>query len=104
MRRGGKDGGSSSVRGQNGLQYGEPRRRLFADPPGDLGDCGSFEAAGGCAILEAGMPTRCKAGAGGEVAGLRLEEDGIGTTDHGAKAEVGVDEGPGEEVEAVEGG
>jgi hypothetical protein len=33
-----------------------------------------------------------------------LEEDGIGSTNHGAKAEVGVDEGPGEEVEAVEGG
>ena len=92
------------MQGQNGRQDGGPRRRLFADPLDDLGDCGGFEAAGGCAILEAGMPTRCKAGAGGEVAGLRLEEDGIGPTDHGAKAEVGVDEGPGEEVEAVEGG
>ncbi len=92
------------MRGQNGLQDGGPRRRLFADPPGDLGDCGCFEAAGVSAILEAGMPTRGKAGAGGEVAGLRLEEDGIGPYDHGAKAEVGVDEGPGEEVETVEGG
>ncbi len=35
---------------------------------------------------------------------MRLEEDGRDATDNGAEAEVGVHEGPGDEVEAVEGG
>jgi hypothetical protein len=35
---------------------------------------------------------------------VRLEENGRGATDNGAEAEVGVHEGPGDEVEAVEGG
>ncbi len=35
---------------------------------------------------------------------MRLEENGRGATDNGAEAEVGVHEGPGDEVEAVEGG
>ena len=50
------------------------------------------------------MPSRCEAWAGGEVAGVRVEEDGRGATNNGAEAEVGVHEGPGEKVETVEGG
>jgi hypothetical protein len=93
-------------RHRDGQQDGRVRGSLVADPPGDLRDGGRFEAAGGCAILKAGagVPSRCEAWAGGEVAGVRLEEDGRGATDKGAEAEVGVHEGPGDEVEAVEGG
>ncbi len=35
---------------------------------------------------------------------MRLEEDGRGATDNVAEAEVGIHEGPADEVEAVEGG
>ncbi len=35
---------------------------------------------------------------------MRLEEDGRGATDNGAETEVGVHEGPGDEVEVIEGG
>ncbi len=91
-------------RRRDGQQDGGLRGRLIADPPGDLRDGGRFEAAGGGAILKAVVPSKCEAWAGGEVAGVRLEEDGRGATDNGAEAEVGVHEGPGDEVKAVEGG
>jgi hypothetical protein len=42
----------------DGQKYGGIRGRLVADPPGDLRDGGSFEAAGGGAILKAGVPSR----------------------------------------------
>ena len=32
--------------------------RLVANPPGDLGNGGRFEATGGGTILEAGVPSR----------------------------------------------
>ncbi len=51
-------------RRRDGQQDGRVRGSLVADPPDDLRDGERFEAAGGCAILKAGVSSRCEAWAG----------------------------------------